>query len=85
MVAERRFRLGFHGPRRVQGREASEQGDQMSRNQILTAGAILWAAVAVDVIVHLALGDLVVPAIIGIVGTSWVAIRRPGRKLPETA
>ena len=57
----------------------------MSRNQILTGGAILWAAVAVDVIVHLALGDLVVPAIIGIVGTSWVAIRRPRRKLPETA
>jgi len=57
----------------------------MSRNQILTAGAILWAAVAVDVIVHLALGDLVVPAIIGIVGTSWVAIRRPRRKLTETA
>jgi hypothetical protein len=57
----------------------------MSRNQILTTGAILWAAVGVDVIVHLALGDLVVPAIIGIVGTSWVAIRLPGRKLPETA
>ena len=85
MVAERRFRLGLHGPRRVQGREAPEQGDQMSRNQILTTGAILWAAVAVDVIVHLALGDLVVPAIIGIVGTSWAAIRRPRRKMAETA
>lgn len=57
----------------------------MSRNKILWTGAILWVAVAVDVIVHLALGDLVVPAIIGIVGASWMAIRRPRSKLPEMA
>ena len=57
----------------------------MSRNQTLTTGAILWTAVAVDVIAHLALGDLVVPATIGIVGASLVAMRRPRRKLPETA
>jgi hypothetical protein len=57
----------------------------MSRNQILGTGAILWAAVAVDVIVHLSAGDLVVPGIVGIVGASWVAIRRPRRKLAETA
>lgn len=57
----------------------------MSRNKILWTGAILWVAVAVDVIVHLALGDLVVPAIIGIVGASWMAIRRPWSKLPEMA
>jgi hypothetical protein len=57
----------------------------MSRNQILTTGAILWAAVAVDVIVHLAAGDLVVPAVIGTVGASWMVIRRPRRKLLETA
>ena len=57
----------------------------MSRNQIRGAGAILWAAVAVDAMVHLAAGDLVVPAAMTIVGVSWVAIRRPRRKLPETA
>jgi hypothetical protein len=57
----------------------------MSRNQILGAGAILWAVVAVDVMVHLAAGDLVVPAATVIVGVSWVAIRRPRRKLPEPA
>jgi hypothetical protein len=57
----------------------------MSRKQILTAGAILWAAVGVAVIVHLAAGDLVVPAVVGIVGASWMAIRRPRRKLLEAA
>jgi hypothetical protein len=57
----------------------------MSRNQILGTGAILWAVVAVEVIVHLAVGDLVVPAVTMIVGVSWVAIRRPRRKLPEPA
>jgi hypothetical protein len=57
----------------------------MSRKQILTTGAILWAAVGVAVTVHLAAGDLVVPAIVGTVGGSWIAIRRPRRKLHETA
>ena len=85
MVAERRFQLGFHGPPTRAGREASEQGDQMSRYKILWTGAILWVVVAVDVIVHLSAGDLVVPAVIGIVGGSWVAIRRPRRKLPQAA
>jgi len=57
----------------------------MSRNQIRGAGAILWAVVAVDAMVHLAAGDLVVPAAMTIVGVSWVAIRWPRRKLPEPA
>jgi hypothetical protein len=57
----------------------------MSRNQIRGAGAILWAVVAVDAMVHLAAGDLVVPAAMMIVGVSWVAIRWPRRKLPEPA
>jgi hypothetical protein len=83
MVAERRF-LGRTAPP-LAGRERCQQGDQMSRNQIIGAGAVLWAAVAIDVIVHLALCDLVVPAIIGIVGASWVAVRRPRRKVAETA
>jgi hypothetical protein len=83
MVAERRFLDRTAAPRA--GRERRQQGDQMSRNQIIGAGAILWAVVGLDVIVHLAAGDLLVPAALGIVGTSWVAIRRATRKLPEAA
>jgi hypothetical protein len=57
----------------------------MSRNQIIGAGALLWALVAGDVIVHLVSGDLVVPTVLGVVGTSWVAIRLRSRKLPAAA
>lgn len=56
----------------------------MSRNQILATGAILWAVVAVDAIVHIASGDWIAPVIMGIIGVSWVAIRRPRPALRET-
>jgi hypothetical protein len=63
----------------------------MSRNQILVAGAFLWTAFAVDVIVHLSWGDWAAPmvaVIVGIAATALVAmrrVRRVRRSLSEAA
>lgn len=53
----------------------------MSRKLILVTGALLWTLVALDVLIHMAVGDLLVPAVIGIIGVSWVAVRRPHLRL----
>jgi hypothetical protein len=63
------------------GREGASQGDLMSRKLILVTGALLWTLVALDVLIHMAVGDLLVPAVIGIIGVSWVAVRRPHLRL----
>jgi hypothetical protein len=48
----------------------------MSRNVILVLGAISWTAAAVVAILHLASGDLVVPAAMGFALVAWVTVRR---------
>jgi hypothetical protein len=63
------------------GREGASQGDLMSRKLILVTGALLWTLVALDVVIHVAIGDLLVPAVIGIIGLSWLAVRRPHLRL----
>ncbi len=52
------------------------QGDQMSRNTILILGVICWSVAAVDAIVHLAAGDVLVPAVMGSLFVLWIGLRR---------
>jgi hypothetical protein len=67
------------------GPEGASQGDLMSRKLILVTGALLWTLVALDVVIHMAIGDLLVPAVIGIIGVSWLAVRRPHLRLLSQA
>ena len=67
------------------GREASQQGDQMSRNLILAAGALLWTAFAIDAVLHVATGDVMAPAVAGLVGLVWLTMRRVQHALTQTA
>jgi hypothetical protein len=63
--------------------EASQQGDQMSRNFILALGAFMWTLVAVDAISHLATGDFLVPAVMAVLAFTWTGLRwgrRPARQ-----
>jgi hypothetical protein len=53
----------------------------MTRNSILAIGAVLWAAVAVDTVVHVAIGDWIAPAIAALVGVAFVAARRVRRRV----
>jgi len=48
----------------------------MSRNTVLAIGALLWAGVAIDAIVHVIMGYWTVAAIMAIAGVSWVIVRR---------
>jgi hypothetical protein len=48
----------------------------MSRNLILATGTFLWTVFAVDAIVHVATGFWIAPAVAGLVGVAWVAMRR---------
>ena len=48
----------------------------MSRNVILVLGVISWTVAAVVAILHLASGDLVVPAAMGLAIAAWVTVRR---------
>jgi hypothetical protein len=48
----------------------------MSRNVLLVFGAICWTGAAADAALHLAAGDLLVPAVMGFAFVAWVAIRR---------
>jgi hypothetical protein len=57
----------------------------MSRNLILATGALLWAIVAIDAIVHIASGDWIAPALMVIAGSAWVAARWPRQSLAEAA
>ena len=53
----------------------------MTRNSMLAIGAVLWAAVAVDTVVHVAIGDWIAPAIAALVGIGFVAARRVQRRV----
>lgn len=48
----------------------------MSRNTILVIGAICWTGAAADAAFHLASGDLLVPAAMGIAFVIWTVVRR---------
>jgi precorrin isomerase len=54
----------------------------MNRNSMLAIGGALWAAVAVDTVVHVAIGDWIAPAIAVLVGVGFVAARRVRRRVP---
>jgi len=48
----------------------------MSRKRTLVIGALLWALVAGDAIVHIITGAWTTIAIMAIVGVAWVTLRR---------
>lgn len=48
----------------------------MSRNKVLIYGVICWSVAAIDAAVHLASGDVVVPAAMGLTFAVWVSLRR---------
>ena len=48
----------------------------MSRNVLLVFGVICWTGAAADAVLHLAAGDLLVPAVMAFAFVAWVAIRR---------
>ena len=61
-------------------------GDQMSRNFILLFAAFCWTGVAVDALVHLAVGDVVVPALFALAFAAWLTLfRRHYGKAPARA
>ena len=79
MVARPREISRDPGTLGTQGREASQQGDKMSRNRILATGALLWTIAAADGIAHLASGDWMAAVLMGTAGVvcvGWVALRR---------
>jgi hypothetical protein len=53
----------------------------MTRNSMLAIGAVLWAAVAVDTVVHVAIGDWIAPAIAALVGVGVVVALRVRRRV----
>jgi len=60
--------------------------DNMSRNRILAAGALLWTVAIVDGLAHFVSGDLIAPAlmaILGVAGASWIVLRRGRHGLSE--
>ena len=57
----------------------------MSRNLILAVGALLWIAFAIDAVFHVATGDVMAPAVAGLVGLVWLTTRRLQRALTQTA
>jgi hypothetical protein len=48
----------------------------MSRNVIISIGALLWTLVAVDAIVHVLIGAWITAAAMAIAGVTWVTLRR---------
>ena len=88
MVARLRGQTRDRRTQGTQGREASQQGDKMSRNRILATGAVLWTIAAADALVHLAAGDWMAPAlmgVVGIVGAGWIVLRHGRRSLTVDA
>lgn len=77
--------IGYRGPKGRRAKRRHSKGNQMSRNHILALGALLWAVVAVEAIAHIVSGDWLVPAVMAIVGVSWVVLRRARWSLPKAA
>ena len=48
----------------------------MSRTFLLVSGTICWAVAGADAAVHLAAGDLLVPAVMGAIFIVWIGLRR---------
>ncbi len=72
-------------PLRTLPRNERTRGN-MSRKRILAAGALLWTVTIVDGLAHVVSGDLLAPvlmAILGIVGASWIMMRRGRRGLSQ--
>jgi hypothetical protein len=68
----------------VRPRGVHTQGDKMSRNQILAAGALLWTVVIIDGLAHFVSGDWMAAVLMAIAGTvtvSWFALRKGRRSL----
>jgi hypothetical protein len=61
----------------------------MNRTFILASGVVCWTVVAVDALVHLLDGDLLVPAVMAAVFVLWVGLRlvqaRQVRAIPVVA
>jgi hypothetical protein len=57
----------------------------MSRNSMLIIGTVLWTAVAVDTVVHVALGEWIAPAVAAILAVAFISWRRARRPLPQEA
>ena len=48
----------------------------MNRNVLLVSGVVCWTAAAVDALVHLLNGDLLVPTAMAAVFAVWVGLRQ---------
>jgi hypothetical protein len=86
MVATRMDSSRVSGARPVGAERRHSKGTEMSRNFMIAMGAMLWAAFAVDAIVHVAVGYWIAPVVAGMMGVAYVAIRRTVRRAkPVTA
>jgi hypothetical protein len=56
--------------------ETTGTGDQMSRNFILIFAGVCWAVVAIDALVHLAVGDPFIPAGMALAFAAWATLFR---------
>jgi hypothetical protein len=66
--------------------ETTGTGDQMSRNFVLIFAGVCWAGVAVDALVHLAVGDLVIPTGFALAFVAWATLfRRHYARVPGEA
>ena len=57
----------------------------MNRNFVLVSGAIAWALVVGDVVLHLVDGNVFVPVAMAIAGVTWVGVRRHQLRLRTVA
>lgn len=55
----------------------------MSRELVITLGAIAWAVFAIDAIVHVLDGDWIISAIAVAVGAVWIAWLRVRRQVTQ--
>jgi hypothetical protein len=51
------------------------QGNLMNRNVLLLSGVLCWTLAAVDGLLHLVNGDLVVPIAMVVISVAWVGLR----------
>jgi hypothetical protein len=65
-------------------REPTPGDTFMSRTFLFVSGAICWTVAAVDAAVHLAAGDLLVPAVMGAIFVVWIGLRRHQLALART-
>ena len=54
----------------------------MSRNLILVFGLICWTGVAANAVIHMAVGDWLLPVVMAVFFVGWVALFRHYSRTP---